>query len=340
VDDDKLKQLDALIERHDEFIHVTHVNPDADGIGSALAMSRYLTSLGKRSRVVIPSPLPRRLAFFTRPGEIQSVIAPDIPHFSPDAVVALYDISNLGRLGTLEAPLRASRAPKVVFDHHDGDADLDGLAFIDEGAGATGQVIFEVLEARHVHISVDLALPLYVALVADTGSFNYGKTSPRTHVIAAALLEAGVRPLEVHGMLEGTRSLAAVRALGEVVAGIQVDGEDSRIAHATLRHELLSTGGSEPLDAGDLVNYTIALDGVLAGVLFVQVEPRVTRLSFRSKAGVSVVETARALGGGGHMNAAGATVTAPLEEVRTRVLTHLRKSLGEQVGPASGRRAG
>lgn len=326
-----LAALDALVRDHDSFLHLSHVNPDADGIGSALAMSRWLRALGKRSQVLLPSAVPRRLRFLYRPDEIE--IATPAHHGIPgDAVVMLYDVSSLRRFGLLEAPLRACPNPKVVVDHHDDDLEFDALAFVDVDAGATAQVVYEILEAKGVPVTLDLALPLYVALVADTGSFNYGKTSPRTHVIAARLLEAGVKPLEVHGLLEGSRSLDSLRVTGQVMASIEVDGTDPRIAHATLREPALSNGGHEPLDTGDLVNQTISLEGVVAGFLLVQAAHDTTRLSFRSKGDVSVLETAKSFGGGGHVNAAGATVASPLEVVRPLVLERLRESLAGQLG--------
>jgi phosphoesterase RecJ-like protein len=336
VDSSRLRDLDALIRAHQHFLHVTHVNPDADGIGSALAMSRWLRQLGKTSRVVVPSPVPKRLQFLANGQEIGVATEASPVAIPGDAVVLVYDISTLSRLGVLEAPVRDFQGPRVVLDHHDGDVEFESLALVDPSAGATAQVVFEILEAAGVPLTMDLALPLYVALISDTGSFNYGKTSPRSHEMAARLLAAGVKPLDVHGQLEGTRSLASLRALGEVLAAIEIDGQDSRLAHATLPHDLLHNGGSEPLDAGDLVKSTISLEGVQAGVLFVQASPTSTRLSFRSKGDVSIVEIAKSLGGGGHRNAAGATVNEPIDRVRETVLARMRESLRQQLGPPQG----
>lgn len=321
-----------LVEERSTFLHVTHVNPDADGFGSALAMHRWLLSQGKDSRVLLPSPLPRKIEFLARPGEVR-VVSADEP-LPEDAVFIVYDVSSLGRLGALEAAVRRSKPPVVVFDHHDGDIDFDALAFVDVTAGATGQVIFELLEAWGADITEDLALPLYVAIVADTGSFNYGKTSPRTHEIAGHLIAAGVKPLQVHGLLEGTKTLEAMHAGGEVLRTVTIDPEDARAAHAIMTVAQYSSGGADALEMLDLVNHTIALRGVLAGVLFVEAAPAVTRLSLRSKGDTSIVEVARAFGGGGHRNAAGATIHRPLREIQEQVLARIRQALVDQHGAA------
>jgi phosphoesterase RecJ-like protein len=332
LDPARLAELDRLVDAHDAFVHVTHVNPDADGLGSALAVSRWLTRSGKDSRVALPAPLPQRLAFLVRPGEVEVVSDPGA-QLPADPCWMLYDVASLERLGSLGPAVRDGRGPVVVLDHHDADAELAATCFVEPEAGATAQVVFDLLVGRGVTIDLDLALPLYVGLVADTGSFNYGKTTPHTHEVAASLLRAGVDPLWVHGELEGRRPLDAVRVAGKVMAELAVDPRDPRLAHATVGHELFRSVGADALESVDLVNHTVALDGVRAGVLLVEAEPAATRLSFRSKGATSIVEVARSFGGGGHRNAAGATVPGRADAVREEVLGRLREALAAQHGP-------
>jgi len=333
VDGFDFKALGSLVDARDEFVHVTHVNPDADGLGSALAMSRWLTRRGKSSRVVVPSAVPDGLSFLFREGEVE-VVEKDAERRLGEGVVMLYDVSSLKRLGSLEDAVRASTKEKVVFDHHDCAVDFEATVYVDEGAGATAQLIHEAFEALGVELDLDLALPLYVGLIADTGCFNYGKTTPRTHEIAARLLEAGVEPLKVHGLVQGNHSLDALRVAGRVTSELEVDSGDPRIAHATLPRELLERVGREALDTVPIVNQTIAIRGVQAGVLFIQGEGDEVRLSLRSKGGVSVLEVARSFGGGGHRNAAGASAAGSIESVREDVLARLREDLARQLGPA------
>lgn len=326
-----LKKLESLIASRSTFRHVTHVNPDADGFGSALAMSRHLRRLGKDSQVLLPSPLSRRLAFLPRDGEV--TIVKDGAALPSDAVFLLYDFSTLTRLGGLEAEVRRSTHPKVVFDHHDGAIEFEALAFVDTSAGATAQMICDLLEALRVPIDLDLAEPLYVGLVSDTGSFNYGKTTPHSHVVAARLLEAGVDPLRIHGLLEGSNSLSALKVAARVMLTLAIDPAEPRLAHATLPHDQWLEGREDALDVVDLVNQTIGLDGVQAGVLFIQVAPDTTRLSLRSKGSMSIVDVAKSFGGGGHVNAAGATIPGPPDANRDRVLSALREAVAAQLGP-------
>jgi phosphoesterase RecJ-like protein len=331
VDPLSIRALRDLIDRHETFFHVTHVNPDADGLGSALAMHRWLRSQGKRSELLVPSDVPRKIAFLARDGEAR-IVQGEPGSLPDDGVFMLYDVSTLSRLGALEAAVRRSKQPVVVFDHHDGEVEFDALALVEESAGATAQVIADVLESWGVTLTEEIALPLYVAIVADTGSFNYGKTTPHTHAVAGRLLDAGVDPLEVHGQLTGNRSLAAMHAGGAVLQGLRVDEREPRVAHATMTLAQYCSGGSDALEMLDLVNQTIALEGVRAGVLFIEAEPSVTRLSMRSRGVTSIVEVAKALGGGGHRNAAGVTIAEPVAAVRERVLAALREAVKAQHG--------
>lgn len=326
--------LRELIDAHEEFLHVTHVNPDADGVGSALAMHRWLERLGKRSRVVLPSAFSTSLGWMHEPGELEVGDPERLSPWPAEAVTIVYDVSSLGRFAGLEPALRAARGPMVVIDHHDAETDVEGLVYIDETAGSTSQLVQLLLEAWGVELDLELALPLYVAMVADTGSFNYGKTSPETHRAAARLLEAGVDPLDVHGRLEGNHTLESLTAAGRAVARIERDPADPRIACLVLDEGLIASAGEEGFEALDLVNRTIAIRGVLAGVLLKPHEGGESRLSLRSKGSVSVVETARAFGGGGHRNAAGAALQVPPAEARELVLARLREELARQLGPA------
>lgn len=333
VDQSQRTALRELIERHDSFFHVTHVNPDADGLGSALAMHRWLRSIGKTSEVLVPSPVPRKIDFLPRPGEVR-VVQGEAGTLPEGAVFILYDVSTLGRLGALEAAVRRSTQPVVVFDHHDGEIEFPAIAIVEETAGSTSQVICDAFEDWGVALTEDVAVPLYVAMVADTGSFNYGKTSPHTHRVAARLLEAGVKPLEVHGLLEGSKTPEAIRAGGQVLLSLTVDTAEPRVAHATMTLDQYRSGGSDALEMLDLVNQTIALQGVRAGVIFIEADAAVTRLSLRSKGSTSIVEVAKAFGGGGHTNAAGATIPRPLAVVRDEVLAKMRSEMAAQHGAA------
>ena len=240
----------------------------------------------------------------------------------------------LRRLGPLESAVAEARRTRVLFDHHDGHIDFECLSFFDEGAGATAQIIADVFEAWHVTLDLDLALPLYAGLIADTGSFNYGKTTPHTHHVAARLLEAGVQPLEVHGLVEGSNDLEALRLAAQAMTTLAKDPLDPRVAHVTLALELWQAAGDDILDTIDLVNQTIGIEGVRAGALLIHSGPDTTRLSFRSKGSTSIVEVAKSFGGGGHRNAAGATVSGTPDSLRATVLDRLRAAVVAQHGPA------
>jgi phosphoesterase RecJ-like protein len=335
VDSKTLSKLRDVIDRHEVFVQVTHVNPDGDGLGSAMAMSRWLRSQGKEARVVLPSAPSKRLAFLASPGELD-VLDGAPPRLPAGTVFMLHDVSTLRRLGIMEPIVRKSTEPIVVFDHHDGAIELDGLAVVDADAGATAQVVYDVLTAWNAPMALDIALPLYVGLLADTGSFNYGKTSPHTHEVAARLLAAGVDPLWVHGQLEGRKSAEGMRIAGEVLRHLRVDDEDPRIAWLMLPMDLWKREGDSILEAVDLVNQTIAVDGVEAGALLIHAERGRTRLSMRSKGKTSVLETAKAFGGGGHVNAAGASIDEEPDALLPKLLARLRADLRAQLGPPTG----
>ncbi|MEM7246060.1 MAG: bifunctional oligoribonuclease/PAP phosphatase NrnA [Acidobacteriota bacterium] len=327
---DNSKEFGRLVDEATSIVHLTHVNPDADGTGSALAMHRWLVGRGRPSRVLLTEAPTRALSFLHEEGELE---VGDGSELDESTLVIVYDVSNPARLGCFQEAVTAHRGKAVLFDHHDASGTDDSwLCFVDEGAGATSQVVYELFESLGVEVDERLAVPLYVALIADTGSFNYGKTTPRTHEIAGHLLAAGVDPLAIHGLMEGRHPLEGLRVAGEVLGKMEQDAEDSRIAFAQLSASQVARAGRGGLDSLHLVNYTIAIDGVVAGVLMSEVSEDLTRLSFRSKGDVSVVETARELGGGGHRNAAGASFPGTPDQARGPVLSTLRRHIQSQLG--------
>jgi phosphoesterase RecJ-like protein len=322
------QRIRELILQGTSFVLCTHTGPDGDGIGSELVLLRYLRSLGKDVRIVNPDACPDELAFLVRPGEEMEIYDPAAHAGLLDEVDGVFflDVNNPLRLGALRDVLEALRAPKVCVDHHPPGRNFFDLTYVREEACATAELLFELLEAMGHELTEEMAEPMYVALLTDTGSFRFAKTSAYTHRIAARLLELGVRPHEMYGQLYERLSPARVRLIGDILATLQVEC-DGKLAWVSLTEEMLARQGATLDDSQDVVNFTIALEGVLVGVLFKELGPGRMKASLRSKGQVDVNGFARGLGGGGHMHAAGIVLEHPFEEGRDRVLAALREAL-------------
>ncbi|MGY1833490.1 bifunctional oligoribonuclease/PAP phosphatase NrnA [Blastococcus sp. SYSU DS0510] len=282
-----------------------HVQPDADALGSTLALAEGLRRRGARVLATFPGPftLPASLGWI--PGAEGLVPSGAVPS-SPDVFVSL-DAASPGRLGEL-APLLDRAGTSVVVDHHASNPGFGHLRLVDPAAPATVTLVADLLDGLGVALDAQLATCLYAGLAADTGSFRFGSTRPETHELAARLLATGIDHAAISRRLFDTApfgwlgllSVVAGRAVLEPEVGAGLVWTWSSTAEAA-EHGL----PGEQLEAlVDVVRSTQEAD--VACVLKGQ-DDGSWSVSLRSRGGSDVARVATALGGGGHRAAAGYT---------------------------------
>lgn len=297
----------------------SHLHPEGDSVGSALALGLALQSLGKEPFVVFHHGIPRRFSYL--PGQ-ELVRLPSSP---PDLMVLL-DVSQRER-ADLPERLKEATCPFLIVDHHppSGEATvLSKMAWIEPQAAATGEMVYHLIRSLKANITSQIAACLYAALGADTGFFRYTNTNPRVLRLAATLLEKGVDPwiAAYHGAEE--RSLQSVRLLSRMLSRVR-------------SHDGLSWSYCEPRDfhitqttdedTEEFVNFLRAIEGTKVAVLFRNVEGRKVRISFRANGQVDVAAIARRFGGGGHPAAAGCRMELSLKKAIPLVLSAVSEAL-------------
>ena len=310
-----------FIRRHQRFLMTTHIRPDADGLGSMLALAEGLEWLGKEVRLVIASTFPPRYFFLDPQRRIAHFAWPTETDYRPEAVVVL-DTGTWNQLGSFGSYLCQLSVPRVVIDHHLTQDDLGGLRLADISAEATGRLIDEALKALGVPLSPSMASKLFVAVAMDTGWFRHSNTTPATMTLASVLMAAGAQPEHLYEELFERNSLSRLRLLGLVLDRLQLTF-NNRVAFTEIRRGDYQTTGATPQDSEDLVNYTRSLQGVEVGLFFMEQPRGGVKVSFRSRSSVDVAALAEKFGGGGHRQASGAVLQTSLEEARDRVLQAL-----------------
>jgi bifunctional oligoribonuclease and PAP phosphatase NrnA len=299
----------------------THVTPDGDGLGSAIALLRVLTAMGKRAIVINCSTAPKELRFLYRRGEFEVFVKERHEHevLGADAVVAT-DIGGASRMGKMEPFVRAARGAKIVIDHHVYENDLFDVPYIVIGASSTAELTYDLIQELEGVVTPDVAEPLYVGLVADTGSFSYDATTPRAHHFAARLIEAGVNPHKVWRRLSCNKPLAKMHVLGRLMASL-VPEADGRVVWCKVDLDFMKEAGVEPRDVFEIVNHLLHVQGVEAGLFFLQLASDKTKVSLRSAGRIDVHGLAASYGGGGHRFASGCTIEhVPFEEAIRQTL--------------------
>ena len=281
-----------------------HVQPDADALGSTLALAEGLRRRGARVLTTFPDPftLPASLAWL--PGADGLVPSSSVPA-SPDVFVSL-DSASPGRLGEL-AHLLDDAGVSVVVDHHASNPGFGKVRLIDGGAPATVTLVADLLDELGVAVDRWLATCLYAGLSADTGSFRFGNTRPDTHELAARLLATGIDHSEISRRLFDTAPFGWLGLLSAVTgrAVLEPDVGDGGLVwtwSSTAEAAEYGLPGEQLEALVDVVRSTQEAD--VAAVLKGQ-DDGSWSVSLRSRGGTDLARVAVALGGGGHTLAAG-----------------------------------
>ena len=318
----------ALLRRARKVVLTSHEKTDADGAGSALGLQIALRSLGLDARDAFPSALPENLRFL--PG---AAAAPVVEAGAPppeelrgaDLVISL-DSGAASRLGGI-LPLAREAPAFLNVDHHASNEGFGTHRWIDSSYAAAGTMAFELLCELGAPLARDACLCLYTALVYDTGGFAFSNTDPRSHRMAAACLERGVRAEEGTAALHRSRSLGSWKFAAEAVGRMRTTA-DGAVAWIPVTRELLALHGIGEGRQPELVDVPVSLGATRIGILLTEIEDgRGVRVSLRSRCPVAVHELAARYGGGGHARAAGMTLPGSLADAERLVVEEAGKAL-------------
>lgn len=304
--------LAALNRAPGRALMLGHVHPDADVLGTLLALGEALEARGWSVLAGGPHPAPGILDFL--PGVQRYQVLKSLEGAFDVAV--LTDCPNHDRTeGLIDAARRA--APAIVnIDHHPDNRRYGTVNWIDVGAAATGEMVYRLVVALGMRLTPSMATNLFTALHTDTGSFRYSNVTPETFRIAAELTASGAQPAAVSSALYERRAGEALRWLGESLSRIRVS-DDGRVAWLALPEGLVPESF---IESEELVNYPRSIGSVRVACLLRELGGGRVKVSLRGKGDVDVNRIAARFGGGGHVNAAGCTVPGALEDVTRAVL--------------------
>jgi phosphoesterase RecJ-like protein len=321
--------LQHIIEAAQRFTISSHVRPDADAIGSAIGLAGVLESLGKTVRIANPSATPRHLAFLDPQKKFCKLGEGVTPAEACDADVhVVVDTCAWQQLLEVGAVLKQTAARKVVIDHHVSADNLGATEFKDVTASATGVLITELAEFLGVPLTGGVAEALFCAIATDTGWFRFPNTDARTLQTAARLIDAGVRPNLLYQQLYERMSPARLKLQAVVLNRMQFEF-GGRLGHTYVLLKDYEETGSHPTDTEDLVNDCLKVDGVECGFILVEQRTGQIKASLRSRSGVNVAKVAEQFGGGGHKQAAGASLPRPLANAQATILQAMKVALDE-----------
>ena len=317
----------GIIEANRRFVLSSHVRPDADALGSELALAALLEDRDKLVRIVNPSAAPRSLDFLDPNARIRKLgDGVTIEDVCDADVHVILDTSSWGQLGDIGKAVQKSSARKVVIDHHVSADDFGALEFRDTGAEATGALVFRMAEALELPLSTDVARHLFCAIATDTGWFRFSSTTSDTMRLAAQLIDMGVEPHSTYQLLYEQYSPARLKLAGRVLSRINLEC-DGLLAYTSVEWNDFVQTEATPVDTEDLVNECLTIAGTRCAFIAVEQQNKRIKVSLRSRTDVNVAAIAEQFGGGGHKQAAGAILPGPLPNAMAKVVTAMKAAL-------------
>lgn len=314
-----LVDLLELLNEPKRIVVVHHYNPDADAMGSSLALSMFLKKKGHTCQVISPNTTPDFLLWMP---ESEQVLLYDTDKKEADEILShaevlfCLDFNHLSRTRIMEETLNQFQGVRVMIDHHLMPDESFHFGRSDASKSSTCEMVYDFINEAGGNSSIDIPIAqcLYAGAMTDTGSFKFPSTTASVHMMAADLMNKGLQPSSVHQAIFDTYQENRLRFLGFTLS-------EKMKLYPFQHSSLIAINRSEikrfEINSGDtegVVNYPLSIGNIILSIFITERDQEI-RMSFRSKGDFDVNEFARKyFNGGGHKNAAGGRSTASLSE--------------------------
>ena len=323
-----MKQLAEQIRGSQTILLSTHRQCDGDGLGAELAMGHALRKIGKDVKIVNVDSTPKKYRFLKPDSQIQYFETDqDLP--ASFDLTLIFDTNDERLLMPLFPELKKRSKIVTFIDHHpvlQQGPRPSVTSYIDVKAASTGELAHRLIKELGIPLDRDIARALYTAITFDTQLYRFIRNSPNSHRIAAELLEFDIDPEEIHRHLFGNQTVQKMAFLARALGQIEYYA-DGRLAVLRLRDQDLFHYNLEPDESRDVVDLLMTIETLEAAALFREDSPGQYKLSLRSKGEIEVLSVAELLGGGGHVHAAGATLTGPFQQFKDQVVREISARL-------------
>jgi phosphoesterase RecJ-like protein len=319
----QLTQALEFLQGGDDYLVVSHVQPDGDAISSTIVMHWLLQKLGKKTTLMNEGEVPFRLHYLSASDSIIPFsIQPPQRAFRRIVSVDCADFQRIGKVsGAFEPGYEL-----LNIDHHPTNDGFGTVNLLQFDAAATVEILFDLIDAAGIALDLDVATAIYTGLLTDTGGFRYSNTSPHVMNIASRLLAVGVNGFQLADHLLEKMTMPQLRILERGLSRLTFS-EDGQIGWLYIEPADMGETGATGEDLEGLVNYPRNIDGVEVGILFKVANSGEVKVSFRSAGKVDVAAIAQSFGGGGHIRAAGCRIEAQLPDAMALVVDAVRKAL-------------
>ena len=315
----EIQAIGLAFSRAKHILITSHISPEADNVGSCLAIAHALRTQRKDARVWLRDGVPDYLKFLPGAEDVSS--GPFGLQYSNDLLIVA-DCGDFDRIGEENERPKKGSSCVVNIDHHATNTRFGDINWINPEAAATGEMVYMLLQSLCFEVSAEIANCLFAAISADTGSFKYSNTTAGTFFVASELVRVGAKPEKVGMALHNHYPKEKILLMAKVFStlGLFCDG---KISTVSVFQDMLASCGAKQEHTEGFVEMLRGIPGVEVACLFREMKPNKTKVSLRSNGTLDVASVCGDFGGGGHKMAAGAVLDSPLEEAKERVVRRL-----------------
>jgi len=310
------RKLITFLAKEERFFIATHINPEGDALGSSLALSMALASLGKKTLLYDKDMVPHGYRFLPGYERFMNAVPPYIQDEWP---LILLDCNSQERAGI--DGLRFIKS--AVIDHHETVSTFGDIRWIEPHAAATGLMIFYVIKALGLRMTREIAVNLYAAIAIDTGTFRYSNTTAEVLRVSAELVEAGANPASIASNLYEMWSRKRFRLLIMVLNSLEIKND---IAITVVSQEMFRKTGTTPEDTETFPSFPRRIHDITISAFFREIDRNYWKVSLRSRGETNVAIIATHFQGGGHKNAAGYKIKASLKTAKKALLDEVART--------------
>jgi len=318
-----VREICDAIKEHQNFLLSAHIRPEGDSIGSLLGIQFLLHKLGKEAWIVSQDSFPSRLDVMSQDGwhTVAEVLnLKEKPKFDACIVVDCPNPARIGRVQELIAP----ETVIINIDHHVSNIRFGHFNLVDDRAAACGEIICDLFKELNIPLTKEAALPLYVSISTDTGSFRYSNTTSKTHRVAAELIQTGINLEEINENLYERFSRRRVSLLADLLKNIKVE-MGGKVVWAVVKKNMIRRTKTSFADTEGFIDFLRSIAGVRIAFILIENGKNKYQVSFRAKGMNDVNQIAQAFGGGGHRKASGCSIQGTAEKAVDQILTEVRK---------------
>ncbi len=322
-------KVENKLKSSKNIVILSHVNPDGDAIGSSLALCQVLINIGKiNTSVVVPNEYPDFLKWM--PGTVHISIMSKESKKATRAIedadmIFMLDFNSTDRAGEAEKYINASKAYKVLIDHHPDPGNFADITITDTRASSTAELVYRFIETagKLKYIDNNVATCIYAGIMSDTGSFSYNSSEPETYRVLSELLRRGIDKDKIFSRVYDNFSENRMRLLGFCLDKKMVVFPEFGTAYMSLSLSEKRIYKYVRGDAEGFVNYPLSIKGISFTAFFMENDDHV-KISFRSKGHFDANRFAlENFNGGGHKNASGGESKLGLQDTINKFISLL-----------------